>query len=87
MTTKHTPEPWMIAVRAGRILIQANNQPVAGVHAMPEQEANARLIAQAPAMRAIIERLIDMVDGDDAYPAVVDARAILARIDGTEVQQ
>lgn len=96
MTTTHTPGPW-ISQRTGwskhPYNVHSNKRPGA-VALIPsrtsvpleEQEANARLIAEAPAMLEALRTLMLAVAADGVpggWGCVVDpVRAILARIDG-----
>lgn len=59
-----------------------------GTDEIPDEKAfaNARLIAEAPAMRLMLERFIDVCRrlqlNKDAIDAVSDAKALLMMIDG-----
>lgn len=63
MNTKHTPGPW---IQQGRYIVAPNGFTVANLQPMGEH--NARLIAAAPDLLALLQR---MADGDimTAYPA------------------
>ena len=98
MLATHTPGPWQ-ALGLGSDLRGANGEPIALIHVLGSAqretgEANARLIAEAPAMLAALRALVDQCEAtsawDDALAGedpqmladVENARAILARIDG-----
>lgn len=101
MTTQHTPGPWTTDFKlyGGQYNVGPVTQPnmtVARVNGRDgEQEANARLIAEAPAMLEAIKELVAEHDernrmdcelpGHGGYAdtgGIVLARAILARIEG-----
>ena len=100
MTTKHTPGPWKL--EAGRSFTTSSGEFYltygSDRYGNPnfrnfcELDANARLIAEAPAMAEILARLAVLPDHSpewlenpsvrvDFRMAVTTARAILARID------
>jgi len=100
MTTTHTPGPWTAGTKSGKAphTIYGSGLIIAHVDtsaAEPgENAANARLIAQAPAMLAAWQSVFDL-DLDDAietyipyptkvrYRVVLDkARAILRVVEG-----
>lgn len=92
MTSKHTPGPWSIERAPGLITIGGEG---AGniAHVLRgldcAQDANAQLIAQAPAMLEALRGLCSLVESwDDAEtynsPSAIEARSILSRIDGKE---
>ncbi len=65
MTAGHTPGPWTV-VHGVRTLINSSHRSVAstavnGKRTTAEDEANARLIASAPALLAALEKCADMV--------------------------
>lgn len=80
--SKHTPGPWRISRGSGYPLIQTDGLTVAevldDVHPDMEQlEANARLIAASPDMRAA---LIDLYNATtDGRPEVIRAARAVAR--------
>lgn len=95
-TAQSTPGPWRIRDRAhDRDIIEgANGYHVAlvstlvGINAT-QTDANARLIAEAPAMRAELANLATWLIAPDTSNATLNElrqsiRALLARIDGTE---
>ncbi|NQV21847.1 MAG: hypothetical protein HQ511_10580 [Rhodospirillales bacterium] len=96
MTDKHTPGPWHVGIKqAEQIVYTKNGWAVAnatvyhGNQDRDETKANARLIAEAPAM---LDALQDFpqpgLPGGDDWPAQVaqwwnlTARPILARTGG-----
>ena len=94
MQTKHTPGPWQTAHDDSAIVATggAMRRAVARVYFtktaqgddLEEARANARLIAEAPAMKQTIINLLKMTeDGDITTVELEEARALLARIDGT----
>lgn len=97
-TPQHTPGPWRLgeAHSGGATDIKAGSNLIATAicprdHA--QARANARLIAAAPEMRQwiqeVITRQLIVTDVPGTYAAssdeiVAEARALLARIDGSE---
>lgn len=105
MTIKHTPGPWEVS-RGFNIVATDGRRSVATtggysdnmrVHEVDaENRANARLIAEAPAMRAFIQEVIDTIktgylkvgtsqtpmDAMFAGRTIGEWDALLARIDG-----
>ncbi len=102
--TTHTPGPWTVTdggnvfTEASSGLATEDNGfrcvAIVGGHrdrrfvARQERDANARLIAHAPAMLAIARKLVDWdSDGNSAsnmekiYEAIQEARAILRAVD------
>lgn len=96
MAGKHTPGPWVI--REGSFIDGPGFRDIAsvrGAHVPWEHEAqaNARLIAEAPAMAEALLRLEQLMrksglacveTGCAFCEAAIRIRAILARIDGDE---
>lgn len=93
--TKHTPGPWTVQERgigAEHIKVQTmEGLTVARCTSTPDRsinsaEANARLIAEAPAMRealALAEATIVRLNRHDSANGTLEViRALLARIDG-----
>ena len=91
MTQKHTQGPWHVGLRQAEQIIYntagwavANATVYHGEHDREETKANARLIAEAPAMLDALRELLadkylaDPINAD----RMASARAILARIDG-----
>ena len=97
---RHTPGPWHVSeldhatIGPRRIVRIADvdvpqAQAVARVyHRTGETDANARLIAAAPEILTLLERILrDMEDshgGNDRDMFMLKIRALLARIDGRE---
>ena len=53
--SEHTPRPWTISVRDWEIMIEANGDDVALIQGKtPRDQANARLIAAAPDLYAML---------------------------------
>ena len=91
-----TPGPWVVGSDGRRLTIRATAEgyEIATVHRWvppfdDSYEANARLIAETPAMAEALADLIEVVDyiertyGSRFYsPTLNNARAILARING-----
>jgi hypothetical protein len=89
----HTPGPWHVD---GSSVTGADGHRVADVRdsvyakgVTRDRDANARLIAEAPAMLDVLRAFVDTLGPDDHVGCVGtlgcsfnDARAILARIDG-----
>lgn len=91
MTLQHTPGPWS-AMRADSAIHTlhdatgshfANLRGVRGIEEIDQGEADARLIAEAPAMLETLRDVLSCCDANmSPADAVENARAILARIDG-----
>jgi len=98
--TKHTPGPWKVSGKpsiCGYKVAEKSGRSVASFPATSkrsddEREANARLIAEAPAMLDVIKELLrghqadieDYGPEDDVYRAHDAAHAIISRIGGGE---
>jgi hypothetical protein len=88
--SRHTPGPWVIAGSQihDRVTFFDENgartgetpNSIAEVHAMPfgEQEANARLIAAAPALVEALERIIEILPSG-SQPWEANSQEVLAR--------
>ena len=93
---QHTPGPWVVSMAVnGRTSVypivdnEVGSERVADVYCPLNIDgghigANARLIAAAPEMLVMMLRLIDMYyqPTDCGTQALVEARALLARIEG-----
>lgn len=95
MKTTYTPGPWSweyptsgfisITTKGSDDIAEIRTQDAGGSWAPEHAEANARLIAAAPELVAVLRDLIDtyalneLRDGD--YMDVSEARALLARIE------
>lgn len=86
-TATHTPGPWQVSCETADLSIVAlvRDQEIAVAIAcqdfpLPVTHANARLIAAAPAMRALLVNLLVADTLTDAGQD--DIRALLASIDG-----
>lgn len=99
MSAKYTPGPWHVGVRqAGAPIYDSHGWQVAeaspfDVKANAECKANARLIAEAPAMVEALRTINDWTQSRDgsaeademAIRAIENiSRAILARIEGSQ---
>lgn len=94
MTAKHTPGPLTVTpTEVGGLALFGPNGRIAMFN--PGGEAYARLFAEAPAMRAALATIIELWENDwirvvnhtmnvGGAEAMGGARALLARIDGTE---
>lgn len=106
----HAPGPWTVARdQDGNLLILAADSAEQGIVAtvnaarggpQPDGKANARVLAAAPELAALLRRLVQAArafdpaaDGSEAFLTFAaeaqsripnDARALLARIDGQE---
>ena len=94
--TQHTPGPWfavcrMVEVDDDHADICSTNPDLFGQgHLAPpieEQQANARLIAAAPDMLAMLQEVADyldcyadVVDGDDGQPEANEAMWLLTAV-------
>lgn len=106
MSGQHTPGPWVVGkttrlaiqtfIRvndsAGRLVALVPARQAGVPPEVPEPERRARLMAEAPAMRALLAGLVAAKAlpfsagfADAADEAVRQARALLARIDGEAV--
>ena len=90
MTTTHTQGPW---TTQGGFVYDSESRIVCDPHALDdkaarripgrEREANARLIAAAPELYAVLERALrELRVHDMAYDVIRDAAAILAQAEG-----
>lgn len=89
----YTPGPWHVGMKPGPMVYGPQGEQIVGVNLMldaGEVTANARLIAEAPAMLDELYRLLPFIEDaekDPCYkPGVVRERtkairAILSRID------
>lgn len=93
---KHTPGPWTVyrADNFGRADATGEAVAVAGIvigaWGVSEDMANARLIAEAPAMHAelkAVNSILDVLMGNGVYEARVRIASLLARIDGTPFEK
>lgn len=86
MSTKHTPGPWFVGRRSDNGWHTVRVADAGCTHGRVVAETieadDARLIAEAPAMAAMLERCADWFAGGGTEPAANDIRAILARING-----
>lgn len=92
MTAKHTPGPWRVGdagctvfgpPREGKapvIVAKTSSKPIAS----DGQKDNARLIAAAPELVEVVRQMIDHPDSVIPAQTHFEARALLARIDGSE---
>lgn len=90
--SQHTPGPWQADNRGrlkGRLIRTAAKLVVAHVNTTcnleGNREANARLIAKAPEMACICEKLVNLADAkllSEKAQIVDDARALLREIEG-----
>jgi hypothetical protein len=87
--SKHTPGPWTLNQQRGRgnslgrLFVRARRDDycaIAHVCQRVEREANARLIAEAPAMLELLREFVSRFDDFDRE-CVDRAKALLARID------
>ena len=79
-----TPGPWRVDPNRPTRVLSIDKIPVAAVSGWApalEGWANARLIAAAPEMRDLLER-IDGPSIADGMKAMAEARALMARIKG-----
>lgn len=84
MKGRHTPGPWRaVATPNGWTIYAADGSEV--IADFDTEEANARLIAESPAMRELLTRLVDSESHNRVQVELrqTEARALLARIDGT----
>ena len=85
----HSPGPW---TSAGDEVVDAHGQSILGRHwstagedgyDWDTLEANARIAAAAPELLAMLRAMVD--DGsDDGAEVYMEARALLARIEGPQ---
>jgi len=94
MSNQHTPGPWLSGTWTGREIFNQDGHFIAttmesGILSVPENIANARLIAAAPTMLAALQsvaRLLDDPDADDFDADKVQAEAEAAIKLATGVQ-
>lgn len=82
METKFTPGPW---VAIGTQVVRPELNGAIEIAQVPQDSredlANAELIAKAPAMVAMVKRLLDHLDGIEGYsPSCAAARKLLAEV-------
>lgn len=92
MNAKHTPGPWYSQRTTHDVLIASEDPATNGrtLAVVPgedaEAKATARLIAAAPELAEALRRLADRVEQierpDGSTPDTLEARALLARIEG-----
>ena len=97
MGINHTPGPWIVYGAPGNVWAPFDQKNVANAYIADRdretQSANARLIAEAPAMLAALREAVARVtlansEGEPILSAwLPDAAAILSRIDGTPTAQ
>lgn len=91
MGINHTPGPWIVYGAPGNVWAPFDQKNVANAYIADRdretQSANARLIAEAPAMLAALRNLLPLWSSGIDEPWVSDARAILSRIDGAPTAQ
>ena len=80
--SQHTPGPWALSRSPmAATFVMSGETWLAEVSRIEEGEANARLIAAAPEMWAILRR-IATGERENWFDIPDDARALLARIEG-----
>lgn len=83
---QHTPGPWDVTPSGYHVYDEHGNvtadcaQPDIG--SLEERKANARLIAAAPELLAMVERLTDARENITRAETYRDARALIARVRG-----
>lgn len=91
MNKKHTPGPWHIGMKPGPMIYGTLGEQVCDMRDEvidnAENVANARLIAAAPALLAMLERATEVMSNAKCIwtrtnPVVTDARALIATIKG-----
>ena len=88
---KHTPGPWNATVYSGTFdqpLITSNEGVIARLHSFPERqhEINAKLIAAAPELLEILQKLIenyedDKNDPNKTYDAFWEAKELIQKLE------
>jgi len=93
-TSKHTPGPWVVtpnhaeSVEGERLNITVGDQLIAEIHHAwidwDEYDANAHLIAAAPAMYEALRDCVGRLEAyyGDTYPAVIRGKQALAQAEG-----
>lgn len=95
MGINHTPGPWIVYGAPGNVWAPFDQANLANAYIADRdretQSANARLIAEAPAMLEALREARRMLVEDEGYktynPRIREFDAILARIDGTPTAQ
>jgi hypothetical protein len=100
MTTKHTPGPWLISerVKTARLdnalmvrPVYHQNYEYGATAIIATSEANARLIAAAPDLLAVLQQMIEVfLDTDGSFGAdeteiMEMARAAIAKATGEKI--
>ena len=85
----HTPGPWHDSGNTEYEIFCKANKPIASVipSFTAEDEANARLIAAAPAMYEVLSELLDTLEMSKGYgfdEEYEKAREVLAKVEGGE---
>ena len=90
--SQHTPGPWQTTKHQRASLAEASievasagGRPICDMGDYPNEEdgANARLIAKAPEMYALLQAFVDMYPPDNHFSGTFDkARALLLEIEG-----
>ena len=93
MTKEHTPGPWKIDYldKNGQRVVRGEHIEICTCwhHCVIEQEmeANAHLIAAAPAMYAVLTRLVFAADAkllSEKHKVIQEARDAIAKAEGRE---
>ena len=80
---RHTPGPWCVSNdNADRAIVQSGAQRIATCAASHEGDANARLIAAAPALLEALIVVVDCLESGQAISAGDTARAAIAQARG-----
>ena len=66
--SEHTPGPWgVLGLSDGSLVITSPTGTIGEVDERPEDEVNARLIAAAPDLLAVLEQIVADVEDVDSF--------------------
>ena len=83
--SQHTPGPWRVGIDKHSVWASKAKEPCVAACKEGSREANARLIAQAPAMLDALRLLVaDANERDDEPSGLVQARAILDALEAAK---
>lgn len=87
---KHTPGPWMDWRQDHENVVTAGQKPdgsfpiIAAVR-FDRKDANARLIAAAPDLMAMIRELLTIHEAHHNHPSHAAARRLIAKAEGRQI--
>jgi len=87
MNKNHTPGPWVYYYEqiGNQHIVWSDNSRIVSLSMNDDAESNARLIAAAPDLLealAVLTELVSFQICDDGHPAIINARAAIAKATG-----